>query len=172
MSTNKATWQAFGVWAKEHLGQGYSLEMEDHTYVCRVTRWAFVSFRAQQKIIDELQRRIDMYEAEEYDRQHGGTRMSNLRDSFEAWANSYYHYPHANGGFEIHGGVYIDEDLEDAWQAYQAAHTAALNSLCVGVDCLDDGDAISLISRAGGIYTVLAAGHTKAGGSSFHKVTL
>ena len=73
MSTegNKNLRGAFESWAKDHLGQGYPLTMEDHTYVCPVTRWAFVAFRAQQKIIDALQSQLDTYEAEEYDRQHG-----------------------------------------------------------------------------------------------------
>lgn len=37
---------AFEEWAKEHLGQGYSLETEEHTYVNPVTRWAFAAFKA------------------------------------------------------------------------------------------------------------------------------
>lgn len=38
--------ESFEAWAKEHLGQGYSLETEEHTYVNPVTRWAFVAFKA------------------------------------------------------------------------------------------------------------------------------
>lgn len=41
----------FEDWAKEHLGQGYSLETEEHTYVNPVTRWAFVAFKAGLKIV-------------------------------------------------------------------------------------------------------------------------
>lgn len=38
--------EAFEAWAKDHLGQGYSLEIEEHTYANPVTRWAFVAFKA------------------------------------------------------------------------------------------------------------------------------
>jgi hypothetical protein len=38
--------QDFEDWAKDHLGQGYSLEREDHTYIDPVTRWAAVAYRA------------------------------------------------------------------------------------------------------------------------------
>lgn len=44
--------------AKHHLGQGYPLTVEDHTYMHPVTRWAFHAYRAaaaaQQAIIDRL----------------------------------------------------------------------------------------------------------------------
>jgi hypothetical protein len=36
----------FEQWAKDHLGQGYSLECEEGTYVNRVTRWAYIASRA------------------------------------------------------------------------------------------------------------------------------
>jgi hypothetical protein len=37
---------AFEDWAKDHLGQGYSLVREDGAYVDPVTRWAAIAFRA------------------------------------------------------------------------------------------------------------------------------
>lgn len=40
---------SFIEWAKEHLGQGYSLELEDGTFVDPVTRWAFVAYKAGRK---------------------------------------------------------------------------------------------------------------------------
>lgn len=42
---------AFEAWAKDHLGQGYSLEIEEHTYANPVTRWAFVAFKAGRAIL-------------------------------------------------------------------------------------------------------------------------
>lgn len=42
---------AFEDWAKDHLGQGYSLEIEEHTYANPVTRWAFVAFKAGRAIL-------------------------------------------------------------------------------------------------------------------------
>ncbi len=38
--------EKFKIWADEHLGQGYSLDMEDGSFVDRVTRWAFVAYKA------------------------------------------------------------------------------------------------------------------------------
>lgn len=36
----------FEEWAAEDLGQGYSLEMDEGVYVDRVTRWAFIAWKA------------------------------------------------------------------------------------------------------------------------------
>lgn len=38
--------EAFEAWAKEHLGQGYSLEWDDGSYVHPVTRWCFKGYLA------------------------------------------------------------------------------------------------------------------------------
>ena len=38
--------EQFESWAKDHLGQGYPLTVEDHTYVSPVTRWAFKAYKA------------------------------------------------------------------------------------------------------------------------------
>lgn len=39
----------FHTWAKDHLGQGYSREREDGTYIDPVTRWAYVAWKAAAK---------------------------------------------------------------------------------------------------------------------------
>lgn len=39
----------FEQWAKDHLGQGYSLTREDGNYLDPVTRWAFVAWKAGKK---------------------------------------------------------------------------------------------------------------------------
>jgi hypothetical protein len=50
--------EQFESWAEDHLGQGYPLTIDEHTYENPVTRWAFVAYRAahnsQQAIIDRL----------------------------------------------------------------------------------------------------------------------
>lgn len=38
--------QAFMAWAEDHLGQGYSVEPEDGSFIDPVTRWAFNGFKA------------------------------------------------------------------------------------------------------------------------------
>lgn len=45
----KTMTEQFETWAVNHLGQGYSLEKEDHTYSDKVTRWAFVAYKAGRK---------------------------------------------------------------------------------------------------------------------------
>lgn len=40
---------AFETWAKDDLGQGYSLTQEEGRYVDRVTRWAFIAWKAGRK---------------------------------------------------------------------------------------------------------------------------
>jgi hypothetical protein len=37
---------SFEEWAKDHLGQGYSLEREEGSYIDRVTRWAYKAWTA------------------------------------------------------------------------------------------------------------------------------
>ena len=95
-----------------------------------------------------------------------------LREAFESWANTYW----AQGldtEYMAEYGAYVDEAVQTAWKAFVAAHKLTLNSLCVGVDCLDeDGATISLMSRVGDITTVLACGHTKAGKSNAFMVDL
>lgn len=41
-----AALDAFMAWAKDNLGQGYSLERDEGTFVYPVTRWAFKGFAA------------------------------------------------------------------------------------------------------------------------------
>lgn len=53
----------FETWAKEHLGQGYSLEREDHTYINPVTRWAFVAYKAGRKSTLTQEQRSTIEEA-------------------------------------------------------------------------------------------------------------
>jgi hypothetical protein len=43
---NEAAYVAFKEWAADHLGQGYSLEMEDGSFTDKVTRWAFIAYKA------------------------------------------------------------------------------------------------------------------------------
>lgn len=76
MNNNGILHKAFRAWAEEHLGQGYSLTMDEGSYEHPVTRWAFVVWCARQKeidallsTIDELQGLLGYYEAEDYNRQ-------------------------------------------------------------------------------------------------------
>lgn len=48
-------WNAFKAWAEQHLGQGYSLETEEGTYVDKVTRWAFNGFKAGRRFQQAIQ---------------------------------------------------------------------------------------------------------------------
>lgn len=45
---------AFLKWAEDHLGQGYSLELDENTFIDPVTRWAEVAFRTNYKLIEQL----------------------------------------------------------------------------------------------------------------------
>jgi hypothetical protein len=62
MNTEKLREQ-FESWAEYHLGQGYPLTMDEHTYENPVTRWAFVAYKAahnaQQELLDVAQATID-----------------------------------------------------------------------------------------------------------------
>lgn len=98
--------------------------------------------------------------------------MNELRSQFELWAASYWAIPLDKTYMPEHD-AYVDETLQSAWSAYKSAHNAALNSLCLGVDCLDGGGAtISLLSRVGEITTVLACGHTEDGHSNAFRVVI
>lgn len=59
------TRDGFEAWAKDHLGQGYSLEREDHTYSDKVTRWAFRAWKAG--IAVERERCAKLVEREDRD---------------------------------------------------------------------------------------------------------
>jgi hypothetical protein len=93
-----------------------------------------------------------------------------LRDAFEWWYTSHYTewIPRALDNYDEYG----NSETQLAWAAFQHAHKAALNSLCVAVDCIESGAAMSLMSRVGDITTVLASGFVKAGGSGFTKVSV
>lgn len=54
-SSAKPELDKFETWADSHLGQGYPLTREEGTYVNKVTRWAFNSWRAgRQRLREEL----------------------------------------------------------------------------------------------------------------------
>ena len=42
----KRMFHSFKFWAGEHLGQGYSLDLEDGSFADPVTRWAFIAYKA------------------------------------------------------------------------------------------------------------------------------
>ena len=54
----KQDFERFIAWAEVHLGQGYSLAIEDNVFEDKVTRWAFnaytAAYNSQQFKIDSL----------------------------------------------------------------------------------------------------------------------
>lgn len=45
-----AVWAAFEAWARDNLGQGYSLEREEGVYIDRVTVWAYQAWKGRDKL--------------------------------------------------------------------------------------------------------------------------
>lgn len=68
----------FQAWAADNLGQGYSLAMEDHTFIDPVTRWAFAGYRAGLKAAQSdagITASVPLVESPENEQKRAGTRM-------------------------------------------------------------------------------------------------
>lgn len=66
--------EAFEAWAKEKLGQGYSLLIEEGVYFDKVTRWAFKAWKAsRQQALEEAAKVCERIEEENWKAYKGRT---------------------------------------------------------------------------------------------------